>query len=400
MRVEYRDNPALGPGNGILIFSEIIVPEGPWSVAIQRASDQCFLTGKQGKAWVGETVYVPLKGKSTPEGALELLVGPRVVDNLDPQEGYRIWLKGGDDVQQGRLRVNLITATPAGRLGNTASAPDQPDEVEPETPDYPPAPELQETAQTVSTAEPLQGEEPGAPVTEGQPAEQFAQADAAYGQAGYGPDGAAPQGDFGGYYPPAQPKRKSGLLWVWILLLILLLGGGAAGGWYYYTNYYAKSDEPAETEEPKETASADEPAKEQPAAEQPPAAAAPAQSAEEQTRLFFNGRNLTAEEALALAARLPRTTATDQDAIYRLYYFASEQNDPAGIMAYATCLDPSGPAWGSIQKDGALAYEAYEKAAQKGVANAAEAAQKLKSWLESAAATDAQAKIWLRQISQ
>lgn len=393
MKVEYKDNSSLGPGNGILTFTDAVIPESPWSIAIQRASDQYFLTGKKGKQWVGEIIYIPLKGMATMDGALELMVGPRVVDSLDQREQYRIMLKGADEEPlKGRLRVETITYSPSGSLGNMALAPDAPDEPEPESPDFirqVEAPKVEERAD--SAVDNAMEEEARVAEGAGLPQEEIGETGTPEAtQDGLDPQAAYQGAEYGQVYPGyPQEKRKSGLWWLWILLILLLLAAAAAGGWYYYTHYMAKGNETPEEPKVEEEAP---PQPEQPAAEPP-------KSAEESARLFFNGENITAEEAMNLAARLPKTTNADQDAIYRLYYFASEQNNPAGLMEYANCLDPAKPHWGTIQKDGALAYEAYQKAAQAGAPGADEAAGALKSWLQSKAASgDAQARIWLNQI--
>ena len=136
------------------------------------------------------------------------------------------------------------------------------------------------------------------------------------------------------------------------------------------------------------------PEKPAPAAPAAPAAAAP-QTPEQRVTLFFGGKDRTPEQAAALSRELPVATKADQDAVYRLYYFASENGELSVIMNYAACLDPSKPQWGNINKDAQAAWELYTRA-KATRPEAAEAQQNLKTWLErEAAAGNAQAKLWL-----
>ena len=351
MKISYSDDPQKGPGHGILTFSETLFPDGPYSMAVLRASDHAYLAGGPGggTVWVGETRFMPVKTETTPEGGITVAVGPEVVDALDPLEKYLVTLKPeqGDELKA-RLQVeDGITYSPDGRLDNTgmraqaAAAPTPPPPApEPEPVAPPPAETAAETPLTLS---------PEPPATA----------------------------------PAASRRRVSPVL---IVALVAALLAGGFGTWKFF-------DSKAQEEDAALSGQAAAPATGLPPTQK---------SAEEQVRAFFSGPDVTAKAALALAAQLPEATPAEQDALYRLYYFAAESEAPAAFMPYATCLDPAEPRWGSIEKDAAAAYAAYAKAAASDpkVAKAAlEAQTRLRSWLErEAAAGNAQARAWLQEL--
>ena len=161
----------------------------------------------------------------------------------------------------------------------------------------------------------------------------------------------------------------------------------------------AAAPETAAPQEPNQSgdpAAADRP--EQPAAAPEPQA--PTAGTEVRVQSFFNGGERTPQAAARLSRELPAGTPAEQDAVYRLYYFAGENGESSVLMDYAACLDPGKPQWGSIDKDAPAAWELYEKA--KGTQpQAASAQQALRTWLEQkAAAGDARAARWLRDINQ
>ena len=358
MKTSYSDDTQKGPGHGILKFSEALFPDGPYSLAVLRASDHAYLAAGPGggTVCVGETRFMPVRAETTPEGNILVPVGPEVVNALDPLEKYLVTLKPdqGDELKA-RLEVGGgITYSPDGRLDNTGmragAAPTAPTTAPEPAPG--PAPE------------PAPEPEPSAPAA---PAEDPLTLDAP-----------APG--------PAGPRKVSPVLIV--ALVAALLAGGLAT-WKFF-------DSKAQEEEAALSGKGAAPAA--PSTELPPTQ----QSAEEQVRAFFSGPDVTAKAALALAAQLPKATPAEQDALYRLYYFAAESEAPAAFMPYAACLDPAEPKWGTIEKDAAAAYAAYAKAAASDpkVAKAAlEAQTRLRAWLErEAAAGNARAQAWLQEL--
>ena len=312
MKVQYKNNTAAGPGHGKLIFSEILAPEEPWRYSLQRASDQKYATLNKDRPWVEEIYYIESKGEFDDNGNLILFLDPVTVDNLDLNEGYRVTLKGEDGSENtARLRVsnviysnNAELVTPD--LGKT-SAVSQP-EIQPE-----PAKGEERTEQIIPERAAV---EKKAETPEAETAEKIILPEA------------------------EQPKNRK--LWRWILLAILLL---CLIAWYFLDKAGKSPENSAPVEQRKE-----EPARQ-------------AMSVEESVRNFFTQENRTAEAAMKLAEELKAETPADQDAIFRLYYFAADQGNPAGIWAYGQCYDPASPQWGTIPKDGELALQLYGQAA-------------------------------------
>lgn len=100
------------------------------------------------------------------------------------------------------------------------------------------------------------------------------------------------------------------------------------------------------------------------------------------------------EAAMKLAGELDADTPEQQDAIFRLYYYAAGEDNAQAAQRYAECVDPSRPAWGSISKDGAEAWYYYGKSPDGEKARAS-----LKAWTEKAAAEgNAEAAAWLKDM--
>lgn len=338
MKALYRNDEGAGPGHGILEFSEALIPDGPWSLSLRRASDHLHASGKAA-AWTPENVFIPLPGEVGAGGTLVLKIGPDIVDGLDPQDQYMVSLKGGDgEALSARLRLGPVIYSPSESLNYTARGERKP-EAAPEKPAEKAAPE-----KTAARPEPAAA--PAAPLPEG----------------------------------PAPLRRKAGI-WRYVILALLALGCLA---WYLIDPGRDKPEE-----QPRQSAAN--------APERQPAQNTP--SAEDETRQFFNGLTITPQAAAELARRLPKNTDADKDAVYRLYYFAAENGERSVLMDFAACLDPSLPAWGSIQKDAPAAMNAYRDAESEKIKGAAEARAHLLAWLkQKSAGGDAKAREWLSQI--
>ncbi len=143
-----------------------------------------------------------------------------------------------------------------------------------------------------------------------------------------------------------------------------------------------------------EKAAADKAAAEKAAAEKKAAEEA-AMRADARGRVasFFVGER-NPEAAMKLASELDADTPEQQDAIFRLYYYAAGEDNAQAAQRYAECVDPSRPAWGSISKDGAEAWYYYGKSPDGEKARAS-----LKAWTEKAAAEgNAEAAAWLKDM--
>ena len=112
---------------------------------------------------------------------------------------------------------------------------------------------------------------------------------------------------------------------------------------------------------------------------------------------FFAGERKgerTAEGAMRLAAELVADTPEQQDAVFRLYYYAAEEHHAPGALKCAECFDPSLPSFGNIKKDAAEAWYYYGMHA-----DGAAAREKMKNWVQDAANRgDANAKEWLKAL--
>lgn len=210
------------------------------------------------------------------------------------------------------------------------------------------------------------------------------------------------------------PKKKTGLI-VGVILLLCALAGGAA---YYMTQQ--KGDEPkiaANTAED-DAASAKKAEEAEREAAEKARLEAEKQRMEEEKRqaeeaakkeaerraqkadargrvgAFFASENRNPKAAMELAADLDASTTEQQDAIFRLYYYAAEEGMEEAYLPYAQCVDPSKPAWGSIKKDAAEAWYYYGKTAQ-GKALQTE----LEAWVKDAAEKgDPDARKWLQEM--
>lgn len=359
MKIQYQDNRNLPAGNGFLIFSEDLLPDGPWSLAIQRSSDQKYLAGKSAGQWVGETIRIPFENAEAAEGKLKFALGPAIVDSLDQKDQYRIDLKGADGISHpGRLKIGAIAHSMGNSLDNTAKLAEKPAPPQPE-PKPAPAPESRQEPAKPDSPEPITMQE-----------------------------------------APANDARRR-----WVLPLLALLALICLAWWWFDTRN--KDQEVAtatKTQEAPFSANQQEsqPKPAQPAVigkTTPKTGALP--DAERAVREFFAGSNLTPVNALSLARSLPHNTPAEQDAIYRLYYYAASSENPAGYMEYANCLDPASGPWGTIEKNAVEAWQYYKKAEAAHDDGAAAALEKLHNWLEAQAkAGDAKAKAWLGSISK
>ena len=109
---------------------------------------------------------------------------------------------------------------------------------------------------------------------------------------------------------------------------------------------------------------------------------------------FLKSETKDSESAMELAEDLDPQTAHDQDLIFKLYYFAAMRDNEKGSLRYAECLDPSKPAWGSIEKDPVEAWEYYGKSSD-GISMR----QNMKDLVEREANNgNSQAKKWLKKL--
>ncbi|MDE5831436.1 MAG: hypothetical protein K2H64_00350 [Desulfovibrio sp.] len=368
MLVSYQDNKEAGAGHGYLVFSQAAFPDGPWQAAVQTPSSQEYLTGRRG-AWAGDEIFLPLEGEVAPDGSIRLKIGPEIVDSLGMTEKYRVKLKGADGGKPltGRLAVTDITYSPVMALDNTAKAAETLSR-EPETPPGRPAPK---PAPEIISREPERPAPPEpSPSTEERKEEERP---------------SPPPGATEGTEDDDSSGKKKIL--VAVIVALFLIGAGI-GGYFLYKKLSGDVAPPVAETPP-------------PAPEAPPAPERPQASVTDQVNAFFAKGDGAPKQAMELAQTLSPASPAEQDALYRLYNFAGEKGEPSSLIVYGACFDPSKPQWGSIGKDGFIAWEIYDKAKQANVAGADEAITNLQKWLENAAREgDTGAAGTLRKIGQ
>lgn len=373
MQISYTNDEQRGAGYGILHCTDVPFTVSGCCISMQRASDRCFLANNG--EWMAQQVFLPVATSASGPGTLQLSIGPGIVDQLDTQERYRIHLASDDGkTATAQLQLSNIIYSVGETLTNTATVP-------------------QPSAPTDTQASPP-------PPTPPVPVEETPPLDTATPQENIPPDKDAEA------LPPPPPeasptgKGKGLLLAVLLLLALGLVGGGV---WYYLHRTSTPAPVPSsgtDTPEPPQPEALPQKAPQTPDTASPATAptAPPKRTVEEQVQLFFGGKEITPEAAARLSRELPTGTGAEQDAVYRLFYFAGEHGEASVLMDYAACLDPSRPQWGSINKDAVAAWEIYEKA-KASHPEAGDAQKALRTWLnQKAAAGDAQAKYWLQQL--
>lgn len=348
MKVDYMDDALAGGGHGFLVFSNVSFPAAPLSFSLLRASDHQYATGKA-NAWTGEKSWMPIEAEPGPDGILQIPIGPELVNALNSQEIYGITLKGHDDKEfGGRLKIRNITYSADDSLDNTDSSRAERLAANTEKREEP-APK--EAASSAQPENPPAAEEKTTSLEENTPPLSM----------------------------PEPPKRSFGKYWRWLILLLLLIG---CVTWYFLDLRKGQQEGTAS---------------------EPSAPTAQTQARKEDgpgPKINFQGQKLSPAEAVELSSKLPRQTPDEKDALYRLYYFAANHDETGILFDYAACLDPSLPAWGTIDKDAPLAWSIYEKAMKVDRQKAEEARNHLLKWLKENSADNRQAKIWLEDIGK
>ena len=354
MKVSYHDDLAKGSGFGYLSVSDVTFAAGTYLVSIQRGDDRTFVS-PEGE-WSEPQSNFPVEATLASDGSLRFPLPQRVQHALETAVTYRVTLSGESGAGKAQLVIDTISYGLEDALNH--------------------AKVLTETPPAQGQPENIPEPEPTPPVT-----------------------------------PPAEPqpeKSKSLLPWAlgWAALLLLVLGGVAY--WFYHKDQ--PKDESKE-EVVAEAKKADEPKAKPEKALEPKAKEAsqpkpevpvktPSRSIAEEVQLFFAGTR-TPANAVELANRLKPSSAVDQDALFRLYYFAVERGSMELLLPYAACFDPSKPAWGSIEKNAPIAWSLYEKGrGNPALAEQAKEAQNaLYAWLQrEKEAGNSKAKAWFDAI--
>ena len=374
MKAVFENNMERGRGYARLRLSEVAdFSSGGWRFSLCRASDTTYL-GRSG--WQNSEDFTEPETYATEGNTLILHIGPDVVNKLDPNENYRITLQSdSQSSQKATFAITTLNRTlmdDQGRLAGAAKATVLP--VPPAQPDPGPEPMPEAPAPVVSS-------------------------------------------------PVPEAPKKSRLPMILAALLVLALFGGGLAFWFIKRGAPdAAPPEPVKQEkkqeEKPEPAKTDPPEPVKPEAKPEPTKTDPPEPGKQEEKIepakdvspaplstrtqantYLRG-NPTAQGARELAAMLQQSSTEDQDAVYRLWYFAADAGDVAACLHLAQTVDPSRPAWGSILKNGAEAWSLYAKVAPQ-QPDAANALHALKQWMEQEAAKGNKEAIgWIRKITE
>lgn len=96
MIAEYRP----GRKSGTIILGDLAAASSPWSIAIQRESDQKFYTGTDYRHWLPEENFALMKTRALPDGGIAITLAPDLVASLNPRDSYVVWLRAGDGARE------------------------------------------------------------------------------------------------------------------------------------------------------------------------------------------------------------------------------------------------------------------------------------------------------------
>ncbi|MDR2604636.1 MAG: hypothetical protein LBC55_04705 [Desulfovibrio sp.] len=383
MKAEYVNDSAKGPGYALVLLGGDDVPDAPATARfiIKRSSDGKTL-GRGG--WDQAECDLPCRGIQLADDGIALSVGPEVVDNLDALEGYRFVLRcadGGESVCS--LHLAGIVYSPQTGVRGVAEAPLLSTAKAPQVPQQPARDESTaelETASSqkgdISDRQELADEDI---ITLDNVVQHVPEAAAAY-------ECIPPL--------PARPaggKNRTQLAAVLILLLVV-----CAGAAILKTRSGATEDDTSSARPPLADQAAP-PVAGPPAAEEKSLPAAPTPDKSDnagragETSALGRARGHLAgtadpETSLVLYRQL-RTDENGADAAFLLVEDAAQKGHPEAMLLVAGWYDPlvAGDK-GSIKTDAEAAFNWYTKAAQAGVAEAAERLAALKERLASEAA--------------
>ncbi|MBQ7584945.1 MAG: hypothetical protein IJU40_01685 [Desulfovibrionaceae bacterium] len=355
MEVKYSNNPSLGPGHGYFIVKGEILPTSSYEISLQRSVDKHYLNAKG--EWQEADVSLKLNGTQKVDTSLYLELNPTLVNALSSEDNYLLSLLNlplDAKVKKARFRVQEVNYSTEEALNHSV------------------IPVSKKEVLLEKKGEVLESEESQTPLNLEASPEQM------------------------------KPKKP---LWLILLLGALLLGLLAYVLWDKFfkpKEPEPKEDVPIETtlpqEEVKESLKPKEEEKEKP--KQNEELSKPKSetiiSLEEQVQQFFKGQERTSSNAVKLAKELKPQNTAEQDAVFRLYYFASEQGETQLLLDYASCLDPSKPKWGTIEKNALEAHRIYTKANTKEAKQALEA---MLAWLMAEKEKgNPEAKAWLAKF--
>jgi hypothetical protein len=106
MKVIYLNQQPPRPGYGVLLLSDLGLPPENVRFMLKRASDHKCLSPA---GWQDAEVFLLPERMEINQDGVSLFIGPPVVDNLDMQESYRLFLEaGGSDYPNAGFRAQRI----------------------------------------------------------------------------------------------------------------------------------------------------------------------------------------------------------------------------------------------------------------------------------------------------
>lgn len=348
MKAIITPDPQRGAGHARILLQDCpALPGGVFT--LRRGSDMKFLAAS---GWQESECPLAPDAVDSADGAVCLLVGPAVVDQLDTLSAYQL----GADGRRFGVEIRQLVYSRDRDGGGAMPGMPQAAPVSAPAPDPKPAPQPQPAPQPEPEPTP-----PPAPEPQPQPAPQPEP----------GPRELTLQ------EAPARPKSRLPL--VLALLLLLIAAGGAA--WYFLI--HQRPDVPPVPAAPAQ-------------AESTPA---PAPTALEIARKHLRGAaDPAAGLALAKPLRTPDAGPEESDAAFLLLEDAAQKGNAEAMWLVGQFYDPVATLpRGSIPVDMSLARQWYEKAKAAGVAQADAALKALRAHVEAEAGKgDMEAKMLLQ----
>jgi len=193
--------------------------------------------------------------------------------------------------------------------------------------------------------------------------------------------------------PPQEEKKieketKGPSKGLWILIAALVVAAALAAVFFLLSGKDSSDTAKTQsTEEVKKEA--------KPEVKQEPKKVEKKVSVREQVRDFFGQNTRNGKDALNLAKQIKVQSPEDEDALYRLYYFAANQGkEKEGLVGYANFLDPTTPLMGSIKKNAVEAWNSYKEA------GAQQELTRLEKWLKENSQNNNEAQKWLKTLKQ
>ncbi|MCR4666327.1 MAG: hypothetical protein K5657_03425 [Desulfovibrio sp.] len=419
MKITYMNDEVAGAGHGIFMCQDDDLTDAPHSLLVQRATDRKYLTETGDWNESQQPLALPSEAGN---GLLSLKLGPALVNALTTQDTYKLTLTQGDTRKSGQFKIDEILYSADEALANAVVLEEKPQATPQPMPEEPVevlgaenAVEGNEDKNSQKQSMPVQLQrksvwpwivaffllagiaaallwfflwrEPGTSSPTPLPKEEVATESSDPATPGVHEPSDAQNGDKKDPDPSIENTTK--------------------GTEPTASEEEKKTPELTTSEEKNGRASPENAAQEgkMPGSGEsggPDAAGGPQSqpslSLQDEIKAFFAGNDRNGKKAAELAARLTPANGAEEDALFRLYYFAEQHGETSLLLPFAKTFDPSTPQWGSIEKNPVEALRLYEKS--KAVTpEGAEGEASMRAWLIKAAEQgDRKAQEWLRLL--